>query len=53
MFANDVLCLVLCRAQERLMLLIKAGANVVMTTKGIDDLCLKYFVEANAIGVRR
>jgi len=25
------------------------GANVVMTTKGIDDLCLKYFVEAGAI----
>jgi hypothetical protein len=23
------------------MLLLKAGANVVMTTKGIDDLCLK------------
>ena len=24
-----------------------------MTTKGIDDLCLKYFVEAGAIAVRR
>lgn len=35
------------------MLLLKAGANVVLTTKGIDDLCLKYFVETNAIAVRR
>ena len=26
---------------------------MVLTTKGIDDLCLKYFVEAGAIGVRR
>jgi len=31
----------------------QAGANVVFTTKGIDDLCLKYFVEAGAMGVRR
>ena len=30
-----------------------AGANVVFTTKGIDDLCLKEFVEAGAIAVRR
>jgi len=29
------------------------GANVVMTTGGIDDLCLKYFVEAGAMAVRR
>lgn len=33
--------------------IIKAGANVVMTTKGIDDLCLKLFVEAGVIAVRR
>ena len=26
---------------------------MVLTTKGIDDLCLKYFVEAGAIAVRR
>ena len=26
---------------------------MVLTTGGIDDLCLKYFVEANAMAVRR
>lgn len=30
-----------------------SGANVVLTTKGIDDLCLKLFVEAGAMAVRR
>lgn len=30
-----------------------AGANVVLTTGGIDDLCLKYFIEAGAMAVRR
>jgi len=30
-----------------------AGANVVLTTKGIDDLALKEFVEAGAMAVRR
>ncbi len=30
-----------------------AGANVVLTTGGIDDLCLKYFVEAGAMAARR
>jgi len=30
-----------------------AGANVILTTGGIDDLCLKYFVEGNAMAVRR
>ncbi|GMP42806.1 hypothetical protein CsSME_00012417 [Camellia sinensis var. sinensis] len=36
-------------------LLLKAGANVVLTTKGIDDMALKpsCFVEAGAIAVRR
>lgn len=29
------------------------GANVILTTKGIDDLCLKLFVEAGAMAVRR
>jgi len=32
---------------------LKSGANVVLTTKGIDDLCLKYFVEAGVMAVRR
>jgi len=39
--------------KERIQKILKAGANVVLTTKGIDDLCLKYFVEAGAIAVRR
>ena len=30
-----------------------AGANVILTTKGIDDMSLKYFVEAGAIACRR
>merc|ERR1712113_1042753 len=29
------------------------GANVILTTGGIDDLCLKYCVEAGAMAVRR
>jgi len=32
---------------------LKAGANVILTTKGIDDLCMKYFIEAGAMAVRR
>lgn len=38
---------------ERIRKILAAGANVVLTTKGIDDLCLKEFVEAGAIAVRR
>ncbi|QPG76015.1 Alpha subunit of chaperonin-containing T-complex [Brettanomyces nanus] len=33
--------------------IISAGANVVLTTKGIDDLCLKEFVEHKVMAVRR
>ncbi|CAK9271774.1 unnamed protein product [Sphagnum jensenii] len=39
--------------KERIEKVLKAGANVILTTKGIDDMALKYFVEANAIAVRR
>eukprot|EP01112_Ceratiomyxa_fruticulosa_P014602 TRINITY_DN419_c0_g1_i1.p1 TRINITY_DN419_c0_g1~~TRINITY_DN419_c0_g1_i1.p1 ORF type:complete len:546 (+),score=137.74 TRINITY_DN419_c0_g1_i1:800-2437(+) len=39
--------------RERIQLILKSGANVVLTTKGIDDLSLKYFVEAGAMAVRR
>lgn len=39
--------------QERINKIIDAGANVVLTTKGIDDLCLKQFVEAGVMAVRR
>jgi T-complex protein 1 subunit alpha len=38
---------------ERIKKILDAGANVVFTTKGIDDLCLKCFVEADAMAVRR
>ena len=34
-------------------MILGAGANVILTTGGIDDLCLKYFVEAGAMAVRR
>lgn len=39
--------------KERIEKLLSAGANVVLTTKGIDDLCLKYFVEAGVLACRR
>jgi T-complex protein 1 subunit alpha len=40
-------------ARDRVRALLAAGANVVLTTKGIDDLCAKYFVEAGALACRR
>ncbi|KAK4308242.1 hypothetical protein Pmani_007734 [Petrolisthes manimaculis] len=39
--------------KERIEKILKTGANVILTTGGIDDLCLKYFVEAGAMAVRR
>lgn len=39
--------------KERILKIIAAGANVILTTKGIDDVCMKYMVEAGVIGVRR
>ena len=39
--------------KERIQKILGAGANVVLTTKGIDDMSLKYFVEAGAIACRR
>ena len=40
-------------AAERIKAILGSGANVVLTTKGIDDMSLKYFVEAGAIACRR
>lgn len=40
-------------AKERIKTILDAGANVVLTTKGLDDMAAKYFVDAGAIGVRR
>ncbi len=39
--------------RERIQKILDAGANVILTTKGIDDTCLKYFVEAGAMACRR
>uniref|UniRef100_A0A131Z5Q2 T-complex protein 1 subunit alpha n=1 Tax=Rhipicephalus appendiculatus TaxID=34631 RepID=A0A131Z5Q2_RHIAP len=39
--------------KERISKILSAGANVILVTGGIDDLCLKYFVEAGAMAVRR
>ena len=39
--------------KERIQKIMAVGTNVVLTTGGIDDLCLKYFVEAGAMAVRR
>ncbi|XP_033116226.1 T-complex protein 1 subunit alpha-like [Anneissia japonica] len=39
--------------KERIQKIVGAGANVILTTGGIDDLCLKYFVESGAMAVRR
>ncbi len=39
--------------KERCTKLIKAGANVILCTKGIDEFAIKYFVEVGALAVRR
>lgn len=39
--------------KEKIGKILGAGANVVMTTKGIDDMSMKYFVDAGVLAVRR
>ena len=39
--------------KERVEKILSSGANVILTTGGIDDLNTKYFVEKGAMGVRR
>ena len=39
--------------KERVEKILASGANVILTTGGIDDLNTKYFVERGAMGVRR
>jgi len=39
--------------KERIQKVLASGANVVLTSGGIDDLCMKYFVESGAMAVRR
>ncbi len=38
---------------RRVKMILDAGANVILCSKGIDDMALKYFVEAGAIACRR
>jgi T-complex protein 1 subunit alpha len=39
--------------KERIQKIIDAGANVIITTKGIDDFAQKFLVEKGVIGIRR
>lgn len=39
--------------KERIQKILATGVNVVLCSGGIDDLCLKYFVESGAMAVRR
>jgi T-complex protein 1 subunit alpha len=39
--------------KERIQKILKAGANVILTKMGLDDIAAKYLVEAGAIGIRR
>jgi len=39
--------------KERIKKIIASGANVILLSGGVDDLCLKYFIEAGAMAVRR
>jgi len=39
--------------KQRCMKILESGANVVLSTKGIDDFALKYFVEKGCIAMRR
>jgi len=39
--------------KEKIQKILKPGTNVVLVTGGIDDFCLKYFIEAGAMAVRR
>lgn len=38
---------------EKIQKILDAGANVILTSRGIDDLCLKMLVEHGVLGVRR
>jgi len=39
--------------KERIQLMLDAGANIILTTKGIDDLAMKCFTDNGCIAVRR
>jgi T-complex protein 1 subunit alpha len=39
--------------RQKIQKILETGAKVILTTKGIDDICMKYFVEAGALCARR
>jgi T-complex protein 1 subunit alpha len=39
--------------KEKINLILKSGANVVLTTGGIDGPCAKYFLDSGVMAVRR
>ncbi|CAD7968645.1 unnamed protein product [Amoebophrya sp. A120] len=39
--------------KERINKILDTGANVIMTTRGMDDMSIKYLVDAGAMGIRR
>ncbi|KAH9397874.1 T-complex protein 1 subunit alpha [Tyrophagus putrescentiae] len=39
--------------KERILKIINAGANVILTTGGVDELCQKYCLESGVMAVRR
>jgi T-complex protein 1 subunit alpha len=39
--------------KERIAKILAAGTNCILTSGGIDDLCMKYFVEQGVMAVRR
>lgn len=39
--------------KEKINMIIKSGANVVITTGGIDNICAKYFIESGIMAIRR
>ena len=39
--------------KEKIQKILATGARIVLTMKGIDDLCMKYFAQAGALCARR
>lgn len=39
--------------KERINKILSTGVNVVLCSGGVDDLCMKYFIESGAMAVRR
>merc|ERR1712070_490238 len=39
--------------KERIEKILNTGCNVIMTTKGMDDMSIKYLVDRGVLGVRR